>query len=1258
MPGFSSQLFSRDTKNPLKIILQATTIIFALLFSAFSHALADHDTVSGLITEPGEQHSYFFTANVDDTFIINATSGAVISVYNPDGTPNSSSIPLRNGRRATQSGTYTVLVTGFNNYTGSYQLHFAKVPGANEHGSLGNQATRSGNLTESDIDTYTFYANTGDSYVLSASTGTSVAVYYPDGSRDSSSTPLSNSHLATQTGTYTVVVASNWEIDYDLHFARVPSANEHGSLIDQSIRVGELTDGDLDSYTFDAEAGDIYRITYSSGAGMLVFLPSGRIHNTAIPVSSGRSAPQTGTYTVIVRNRNYTGAYQIGFYLTGNGAQEPDGPESSIPSKEACNPPVICSSEMFVGNPINFSQGFKAQAETDYTSGMMAFSRIYRSDSSWTSNSLGERWRHNYSRSLNFFLIGSTNTVDVVDGRGATIRFQKSGSTWLASDADYQATFEEILDANSFVGYKLTTPDDTEEIFNGSGQLTRIIYRADEAIDFTYDASGRLLTLSNEKGHTLTVGYDGANRINSLTTPDGTLTYSYDSNNNLATVTNSDTTTRTYHYEDGDHVHALTGISNENGVRLSTYAYDSQGRAISSEQANGTNQFSIDYNADDSVTVTNPLGKQITYDFQTILGVRKITSVNELASASSPAKTKSYTYTTEGWLESITDKGGNTTRYTYDSAGLQISRVEADGTTEERTITTSWETNFRLPDLITEPGRTTDYDYDAFGRLTSITLTDTLSNETRTTSYTYHPNSTNGNGETVLGRLATENGPRTDVSDITQYEYDANFNLTKITNALGHEIHYSNFDGSGRPQSITDSNGVITTLSYDLLGRLLSQTTANRTTNFVYYNNGTLQEASYADGRQFTFTYDDAERLTAIESITGERTEYVLDNAGNRLETILRSTNGSIARHQRLEFDDLSRLAATIDRINNQDARTEYGYDGNNNLTSVTDPYNVTSSYQYDALQRLTQYTDAELGDTFSGYNTLNQQTSVTAPNNSLTSYSRNAFGDVTQETSPDRGTTSYLYDSAGNLVSRTDARNITATYTYDALNRISSISYPDSSENVTYTYDNNPGGAIVCTNGIGRLCRVSDESGITDFAYDQYGNITERIHTELGINYSHSFAYDNANQISQITTTSGRIIAYIRNLESRISEVLATLEGQLKTLVDRISYDPDGMENSADINNGLTQLQTYDENGLYVSSSIETTPLYGDVGPVSGPDGQLNAADWLVMMRIVIGNLKPSPGQLENGDMYPEGAPDGVIGIQDLLMLQQELIQ
>lgn len=59
------------------------------------------------------------------------------------------------------------------------------------------------------------------------------------------------------------------------------------------------------------------------------------------------------------------------------------------------------------------------------------------------------------------------------------------------------------------------------------------------------------------------------------------------------------------------------------------------------------------------------------------------------------------------------------------------------------------------------------------------------------------------------------------------------------------------------------------------------------------------------------------------------------------------------------------------------------------------------------------------------------------------------------------------------------------------------------------------------------------------------------------------------------------------------------------------------------------------------------------DVAPLGAPDGQVNAGDYIVMLRMALGQLTPTPLELAHGDLYPPGAPDGQINVQDLILMQ-----
>jgi len=239
--------------------------------------------------------------------------------------------------------------------------------------------------------------------------------------------------------------------------------------------------------------------------------------------------------------------------------------------------------------------------------------------------------------------------------------------------------------------------------------------------DLAYDLSGNLIQVTDSAGRSLAFDYtDG--KLSSLTV-DGNqqFTYSYNAAGILSSVQRPDQAQRIYHYEDSRFPTYLTGITDERGVRYATWTYDDQGRAISSEHAGGTDKTLLAFNADGSTTVTNPLGKQTTYHFDDIAGARRVTQVEGHATTSCEGANQNYTYSPEGLLASKTDWKGNTSTYSYNTFGQEISRTEASGTPEARTITTEWHPDFYVKTRVVEGGKETLYTYDDNGRLLSTT---------------------------------------------------------------------------------------------------------------------------------------------------------------------------------------------------------------------------------------------------------------------------------------------------------------------------------------------------------------------------------------------------------------------------------------------------------------------------------------------------------------------------------------------------------
>ena len=56
-------------------------------------------------------------------------------------------------------------------------------------------------------------------------------------------------------------------------------------------------------------------------------------------------------------------------------------------------------------------------------------------------------------------------------------------------------------------------------------------------------------------------------------------------------------------------------------------------------------------------------------------------------------------------------------------------------------------------------------------------------------------------------------------------------------------------------------------------------------------------------------------------------------------------------------------------------------------------------------------------------------------------------------------------------------------------------------------------------------------------------------------------------------------------------------------------------------------------------------------------PIPPLNAADLLVCIQFVLGLKVPSNEDLAHGDLYPAGAPDGIISLPDYIRLLKRML-
>jgi RHS repeat-associated protein len=419
----------------------------------------------------------------------------------------------------------------------------------------------------------------------------------------------------------------------------------------------------------------------------------------------------------------------------------------------------------------------------------------------------------------------------------------------------------------------------------------------------------------------------------------------------------------------------------------------------------------------------------------------------------------------------------------------------------------------------------------------------------------------------------------------------------QITNALGQSIAFLRYDAAGRATKVRDANNVVAEMTYHPRGWLTQQilrgandtvTTDDQITDYVVDARGNLTKLTTPDGNFVDMTYDNRNRLTKVRDQAGNELRYTYDSAGNRqtAEAWVTSPSSVKKRSQSFTVDLLDRLTqaqgSTVDQL------TAIVYDAAGRQTKITttiDPSNnVQTTQSYDDLDRLIgMVADSAVGGlqstTQMTYDAIGNLRSVIDPKALTTSYTYDALGRLTQQISPDSGTSSYTYDDAGNQKTMTDARSITATYGYDALNRLTTVVYPTTAENVTYLYD-----AVntICTVDenfpLGRLSKMTDQSGTTEYCYDRFGNTTRKVQTTGTQVFVVRYSYNKSNQLASMTTPDGTLVDYVRDTQARVQEVGVTVTGGTRqVLVGNTAYLPGGPASSWQYGTTRTLTRNYD---------------------------------------------------------------------------------
>jgi hypothetical protein len=349
------------------------------VFVSAQGALTNGWTHTGTIAPAGEVDSWTFSSSVGDHIVfrlgkISQTNSLTLRIrlITPAGNQQATASGVSATELsvvATNSGTFTAMIDGTAvNATGEYRLTLAKLPGTftvapgDQGGPLTNGVVHTGFIDVGDVDVWTFSANVGDNIVVrmaEASPGSaltpSLSLYGPNGALldfFGSSTAASQVAVrATNSGTFTVVAGDQsagfaGSGAYRLNLAKtgdpivISPGDEGGPLTNGWTHTGTIEVGDMDLWSFTANAGDSIqvRVGETGGTGLTPYLglygPTGALlDSSAIAGTADVSfrATNSGTFLVLVTDLSGafagSGSYRLTLAKTGSPIMTSPGDE-------------------------------------------------------------------------------------------------------------------------------------------------------------------------------------------------------------------------------------------------------------------------------------------------------------------------------------------------------------------------------------------------------------------------------------------------------------------------------------------------------------------------------------------------------------------------------------------------------------------------------------------------------------------------------------------------------------------------------------------------------------------------------------------------------------------------------------------------------------------------------------------------------------------------------------------------------------------
>ena len=848
------------------------------------------------------------------------------------------------------------------------------------------------------------------------------------------------------------------------------------------------------------------------------------------------------------------------------------------------------------------------------------------------SQVLGMGWTHSYNI---YFKYNNDGSYSVMGGDGKRLVLYSNGNGGYTPQNSTYPTLTVNGDGTATLEYK----DGIIYVFNANGRITSLFDRNGNTVTFAYDASQNLTGVTDPSGRNITFSYNADNRITSISDPNGNAhsftywnqfiagissqisglgvqswAYSYDDRGFMLTKTDPKGFTTSYTY---DSDHNLTGVTDPEG-RTRGIGYNPEGsQSFFTEKDGGNWTYKYDSTMGALIERTDPLGNKTRYGYDMDLNLISVTDPRgietihiydgngNVTSVGDALGSRAYTYNSLNEVTSIVYAGNATATFAYDGTGNLISTTDPMGNTTQYT----YDPKGNLLTIVDPLGQKTTFTYDqqssfmtsvtdAIGAVTSFTY-DTAGNMIQYTDPLNNQTVMVYNGLNKINKVTDPQG------NVITYAYDGNGNVMSVTDANGKTTLYD-YNYQGQAMKITDALGSITQLVYGTgcptcgagVGKLTSLTDANgHTTTFQYNLTGGLIKETDALGNFKSYTYDPAGNRSSRTDEKGNITQYTYDNL-NRL-TGVSYPDGT---YKTLAYDLRSNISSAL----NQDIGYSFGYDLNNRLISISDSSGRSIAYQYDALGNRSQMTSPD-GRTISyAYNAVNRLTGILG--------------------SPGLLNFSFSYDSSGRRTQVAYPNGVTTTYSYSPSSYLTSLVAQKLPQNPVNSFS-------YAQDGMGNRTSMTDLSGVHNYTYDNIYQLTQANHPNMP---TEQFSYDYVgNRLSAAGETVGTPVAtnYTYDSENRLTKVV------YPGMVAQYKYDPFGRRIEKNVNGDITWyvydgpniITEYDGNGNVKNAYLHNVAIDDPLAVQQGTNAYFYHKDGLGS----ITNLTDGTGSVVNSYTY-----------------------